>query len=559
MAFPQAVTRSAGNQQTTNSLTHTPTLPASIVNGNLLIAWGAIDASPVVTINAGSGAGWTLAYRAQNSATVTGVLAWKVANGTDTLIIDTDTTEQSSWRTAQYSGAGTPTYPTSANWAVGSSTNSDPPNHDTSPAAAADNLWLALSARDAQVANTGYPANYTQGQLNITATNAAGATTGWAERELNAQAENPGAFTSGSEQWVCCTVAIPPATAKTVDTDGGSYAIAGTAASVEMGRMVAADGATYAISGQAASLQRGFEVAATGGSYAIAGQAATFDRAMIVATDGGSYAIAGSDAALAKGQTVVADAGSYAISGQAATFDRTYLVAADGAAYALAGQTASLEHGYEVAATGGSYALSGASASLELGRSVAAETVAYTIAGQDVALAKGQTVDAAAGSYALDGSDVSLDFAYLVDAEGGSYEIAGSVVELQYGEPEPEPEPIPAPSTTQGRSGGFFRPVTGRLHWPKTWPKKKRDDWERDTLAMVRGLLGTVEPEDVAEALAPHVPEEIDPRAVRSVVRAMMPDAPFSEVRAVTELILVDVPFDPIEIDNDLMMWMAML
>lgn len=80
--------------------------------------------------------------------------------------------------------------------------------------------------------------------------------------------------------------------------DPGSYAITGTDASLEYGRIVAASSGSYAITGTAATFHTGKAIIAAAGSYSITGSAASFVRTRKIAADSGFYAINGSVALL---------------------------------------------------------------------------------------------------------------------------------------------------------------------------------------------------------------------------------------------------------------------
>jgi hypothetical protein len=175
--------------------------------------------------------------------------------------------------------------------------------------------------------------------------------------------------TATSGEFSITALVLKPASAGyTLAADGGSYAVTGTAASLEMGREVAADAGSYAVTGQAASLEHNYEITATGGSYSVTGSSADVVREFIVL--GGSYAITGSTAALEHGREVVAGSGSYAVTGSDATLtlaaSSTYTLAADGGAYAVTGSSASLEVDREVTADGGSYTVNGSDVVIDI-------------------------------------------------------------------------------------------------------------------------------------------------------------------------------------------------
>lgn len=91
--------------------------------------------------------------------------------------------------------------------ASGSSTNSNPAAFDPD-GAARDYTFVASRHGDSTTVATVAPTNY--GNLQSQAGGGTtGASTNTAERQLNtAASEDPGTFTSGSEQWVCFTVAV---------------------------------------------------------------------------------------------------------------------------------------------------------------------------------------------------------------------------------------------------------------------------------------------------------------------------------------------------------------
>jgi hypothetical protein len=130
---------------------------------------------------------------------------------------------------------------------------------------------------------------------------------------------------------------------KSLDADAGSYAVTGTTASLEHGRVVGADAGSYAVTGSTASLEYDRQVEAGAGSYAVTGTTASLEHGRQLVPDAGSYAVSGTAAGLSVGIQVAAASGSYAVNGTAA----------------------SLEYGREVTAGAGSYAVSGTDVTLE--------------------------------------------------------------------------------------------------------------------------------------------------------------------------------------------------
>lgn len=206
MAFPVVQARQTGST-TTNATTHSITFPASIAAGELLLAFCSVDGQPIISNSQGRWA--KIGGQHRNGTTVTGCCYAKIAEASGTLddLTLVTTSEMASWVTMRITGHGGLPIGAGTN---GSSTNSDPPSV-TPPWGTQDYLWIAARMGDANVAATAAPTNYSNltGVTHSDATN--GASVHTAERSLNASAEDPGTFTSATEQWAALTVAVPPA------------------------------------------------------------------------------------------------------------------------------------------------------------------------------------------------------------------------------------------------------------------------------------------------------------------------------------------------------------
>lgn len=209
MAFPTVVARQTGST-TTNAGTHSVTFPAGVTAGELLLAFVASDGGPI--IDSSSGLWNKIAGQHRNSTNVAGAVLAKIADGSDTLTVrtrvgDASSSEMISWVTMRISGHGGMPAGIGAN---GSSTNSDPPAI-TPPWGTQDYLFIAARMGDAQVPATAAPTNYST-LTGVTHSSVNGACVHTAERSLNASTENPGTFTSATEQWAALTIAVPPST-----------------------------------------------------------------------------------------------------------------------------------------------------------------------------------------------------------------------------------------------------------------------------------------------------------------------------------------------------------
>lgn len=220
MAFPTVAGRAISTTPlASESTSHSVTLPASIVAGDLLIV--------SITINGGTGVatltatGWTQIGTVVNESTSVGQWwFYRKATGVEgpAVTFTSDTTQSAvhrSWRIA----VGTydaDTVPEIATVAIPSG-DVDPPNLAPSWGAE-DTLWLVGAGIVGVRTISAAPSNYT----NLATGNTGGADTGgdatggWAERELNASAENPGVYTTdavAARDKVAATVAIRTAAA----------------------------------------------------------------------------------------------------------------------------------------------------------------------------------------------------------------------------------------------------------------------------------------------------------------------------------------------------------
>jgi hypothetical protein len=213
VAAPVVAARATGRTTTTNTTSHAITMPSGIEAGDLLLVVFSTDGNPTC-----SATGWNKLGQDSNSTVVTGAVFWKVAAGSDTCTVTTTASEQSSHVSLRITGAGTPTG-TAAN---GSSTNSNPPSH-VSPRTGEDHLWIATRSGDSTVVATAAPSGYSDLQT-LAAAGTGGASVNTAEKSTTAdESDDPGTFTSASEQWVSWTVAVPPP-----DPPAISYVGAGT-------------------------------------------------------------------------------------------------------------------------------------------------------------------------------------------------------------------------------------------------------------------------------------------------------------------------------------------
>lgn len=190
---------SSNASSTTNSSSHVITMPSGITAGDLLLLVFSTDGIADVSILAGD---WIkLDQEQQSTSQVTAAIFYKFATGSDTATVATGS-EQTSHIVYRISGASVP-YIAQAN---GNSTNSNPPSLDTG--VSRNYLWIATASHDSTVVASAAPSNYSNLHTQAAA-GVNGASTSTAERALTASSEDPGTFTTGNEQWVSFTIAIP--------------------------------------------------------------------------------------------------------------------------------------------------------------------------------------------------------------------------------------------------------------------------------------------------------------------------------------------------------------
>jgi hypothetical protein len=218
MAFPQVVTENTSEEEAADVTTHTVTLPASLVSGNLIVIAVAMDGNPgTVTPPTGFGNVITSVGDGVNAAFLA---VWsKISNGSEgaSITFASSAGQRSAHKSWQISGHDAAQAPegTAIGSAGSASASPDPPN-ETPTGGAKDYLWLAVASKDTGDSTfSAFPTNYTNtGEVSQGGFAAAGCCIGWGRRELNAASENPSAFTIGeSEEWVAGTVAIHPGAA----------------------------------------------------------------------------------------------------------------------------------------------------------------------------------------------------------------------------------------------------------------------------------------------------------------------------------------------------------
>lgn len=280
MAFP---TIPAGGfrtaSATSNSTTYTVSGsfsggPGSV--GDLIIAFISADGNPTLTT---SSSGWSKLGQASNGTVVTGAVFYCYATAADNtfpaLTINSTASEQYAAAVHRFKGSSANSLQIEGTFSNGSSTNSDPAAL-TPSAGSQDYYWVVSRHGDSNVNATAGPSGYS-GWGGTSNGGTGGATIDTAYRTATASSENPGVFTSASEQWVCATVAVwnaAPVTHATTGTLTGQIgSVAGSA--VHNVPHAASGTLTGQIGGVAGSASRSAGVVTHDTSGALTGQGST--------------------------------------------------------------------------------------------------------------------------------------------------------------------------------------------------------------------------------------------------------------------------------------------
>jgi hypothetical protein len=218
----------------------------------------------------------------------------------------------------------------------------------------------------------------------------------------------------------------------TMAADAGSFAISGTAASLEQGYAVDAEPGSVVITGTAASLEQGYEVSAEAGAFTITGTDASLELSEVIEAESGSFVITGTAASLEQGYVLEADAGAVTITGQDAGMNIGLSMPADAGAFTITGTAATLIEDSEIEAESGSFTITGTDADLSVAGNtiMPADAGEFAITGTAASLEQGYAVDAEAGAFAITGTAATLSVSIRLSAEAGVFSITGTAANL---------------------------------------------------------------------------------------------------------------------------------
>jgi len=301
-----------------------------------------------------------------------------------------------------------------------------------------NNLISNISGGSVVIPVTGGWADY-ELILDETTLDGFGVNWDWADLKVDIALDDLGSYNRGvGVSSIQLRVAGAASGAYTLTATGGTVAVAGTAASLKLGRRLVAEGGAVAVTGTAATLRQGRTLAAGGGAVAVAGTAAGLLVGRLLGAGAGAVAVAGTAATLRLGRRLAAEGGAVTITGTAASLLFGRHLDADSGAVVVTGTAATLTYnpvgGFTLVAEGGAVVVTGTSASLEFGRLLAATGGSVAIAGTAAALLVGRRIVAESGAVAVAGADATLTYTpvggFTLAAEGGTVTVAGTAATL---------------------------------------------------------------------------------------------------------------------------------
>jgi len=192
-------------RETTNTTSHTISMPSGLSAGDLLLVFIATDGDNTIS----NWDGLTELENASNGTAVSLSVGYKIADGSEgsTLTFTTTSNEQSVYIACRITGYGTPQIS-----AVNSGTSINPVPNSLSPSGGAlDYMCISLMGSDRDKTVSSFPSDYPSENFQYTATGANGVTCAMAKKELNDSTITSNQYTiSGSEQWLSFLVVVPP-------------------------------------------------------------------------------------------------------------------------------------------------------------------------------------------------------------------------------------------------------------------------------------------------------------------------------------------------------------
>jgi len=226
---------------------------------------------------------------------------------------------------------------------------------------------------------------------------------------------------------------IPPIT---LNATSGSFALSGTAATLEVGRKVSATSGTFTLTGTAVTMLAGYTMNVASGAFTETGTASTLEVGRKLLPSNGTFTLTGTASTLERGRKLLPASGTYALTGQSSTLEVGHVLSPASGAFTFTGTSATLERNKEIVAASGTFALTGTDATL---------TKSGTAA---------KVLNADPGVFALTGQSITFLrlHAYRLSAESGTFILGPGTAQFIGWSSDPSGSPCTWTPDTPGAS-----------------------------------------------------------------------------------------------------------
>lgn len=396
MAFPTYIGKGTF-QSTTLALGTTPSLPASLSNGDLLIA---VVSTPNDDTLYSVDGDWTLLGTTGTGTVATAgavdVWVWFATyNGSALGAFGTTNARLKCQQVYAFRNATDPT-----NYSTGLQTTAGTAwTLPTLTTTVADSYIFFAIGNDRDADSTANISGYTNSNLtNITEIHDQTVSTGvgggiatvYAEEATPSTIGTTSCTSASSNTGAFITFSINRPQALTLTLNSGSYTYTGTSTGLLYKRNITANSGSYSYTGTSTGLLYKRVINANSGSYAYTGTNTGLLFGRDIIPDSGSYTYTGTSADLLLNRSLSLSAGSYAYTGTDAVILYARILNADAGSYTYTGTDVTLTVGTQTAYTltldSGSYTYTGTSAGLVQGRVLVAGSGSYTYTGSTVDL-----------------------------------------------------------------------------------------------------------------------------------------------------------------------------
>jgi hypothetical protein len=440
MAYPTYIGKGTF-QSTTVAGGTTPSLPASIQNGDLLIA---VVSTPNDTTLVSTDGDWTLLATTGTGtvATAGAVDVWvfyAIYNGVALGTFSTSVARLKCQQVYAFRNAAVPTVSATGLQTTAATAWTLPSITTTR----ADSFVFFAIGNDRDTDSTTNVSGYTNSNLaNITELHDQVVSTGvgggiatiYAEEATPSSIGTTSATSAASNTAAFVTFAI--ATPVTITADGGTYTYSGGAANLYYNKKVTADTGTFSYTGGAAGLLYNRKIVADSVTYSYSGTAANtlYNRKLVA--DGGTFSYSGTAVDILAALKLIADSGSFGYNGTDASLLYSRVFSADSATYSYVGGDATLTYGtvtsYTLTADAGSFSYSGNDANITVTRTLTADSGTFSYSGGAANLLANLKLTADSSSYSYNGIDVSLLYSRKISADAGSFSYSGGDATLTF-------------------------------------------------------------------------------------------------------------------------------